>query len=418
MNENADSKHGLEELNQITMDNGREIIAKLPNPNAGRPHFTAASEVATMDFSRNTLNLPVPRVLKWKRKVHVLGQIVDIQRRLAGARFAKFGSLYHGDDIPDNAYSNPSLYFDSAGNKRRSKRFCIGTLTTALSLALAVIELVTAIAKRKIATAKAGIQYASMPDGLFYGPRKYQPSLWKKVSALQNDLQVVPHVLPETELHMHRFYGMAISIRRISLLGTLRFSIITDRFLKIWERFPHHQIYRMDADEQRKAKALHRAQTLHNLYLVRWLQANETVFQSLHSPNTLRHQVSVVPGLVLMDYEPLLNSLLRDVRKNWADIVGLGSDDSSPRIPCPLQSSMEEVQQREEDGDLWAQGVALMDTLISDTGFFKHWDGIIDEIDYERSRKELGRGVVRFLEREARNDDERREWLNALKFVD
>ncbi|KAL3257614.1 hypothetical protein ABHI18_006715 [Aspergillus niger] len=174
----------------------------------------------------------------------------------------------------------------------------------------------------------------------------------------------------------------------------------------------------MDADEQRKAKALHRAQTLHNLYLVQWLQANETVFQSLHSPNTLRHQVSVVPGLVLMDYEPLLNSLLRDVRKNWADIVGLGSGDSSPRIPCPLQSSIEEVQQREEDGDLWAQGVALMDTLISDTGFFKHWDGIVDEIDYERSRKELGRGVVRFLEREARNDDERREWLNALKFVD
>ncbi|KAI2902798.1 hypothetical protein CBS11852_1934 [Aspergillus niger] len=302
MNENADSKHGLEELNQftrgpwiwnkqqqfacrfvkfglsvflqlassaigsksctqvlkisegqyievfqITMDNGREIIAKLPNPNAGRPHFTTASEVATMDFSRNTLNLPVPLVyawssraseiflgaeyiimekqagvgltdvwdsLKWKQKVHVLGQIVDIQRRLAGARFAKFGSLYYGDDIPDNAYSNSSLYLDSAGNKRRSKRFCIGTLTTALSLAL------------------------------------------------------------------------------------------------------------------------------------------------------------------------------------------------------------EEVQQREEDGDLWAQGVALMDTLISDTGFFKHWDGIVDEIDYERSRKELGRGVVRFLEREARNDDERREWLNALKFVD
>lgn len=35
---------------QITMDDGHEIIAKLPNPNAGRPHFTTASEVATMDF--------------------------------------------------------------------------------------------------------------------------------------------------------------------------------------------------------------------------------------------------------------------------------------------------------------------------------------------------------------------------------
>lgn len=35
---------------EITMDDGRELIAKLPNPNAGRPHFTTASEVATMDF--------------------------------------------------------------------------------------------------------------------------------------------------------------------------------------------------------------------------------------------------------------------------------------------------------------------------------------------------------------------------------
>lgn len=35
---------------QLTMNDGREIIAKLPNPNAGRPHYTTASEVATMDF--------------------------------------------------------------------------------------------------------------------------------------------------------------------------------------------------------------------------------------------------------------------------------------------------------------------------------------------------------------------------------
>jgi hypothetical protein len=35
---------------QLTMDDGREVIAKLPNPNAGRPYFITASEVATMDF--------------------------------------------------------------------------------------------------------------------------------------------------------------------------------------------------------------------------------------------------------------------------------------------------------------------------------------------------------------------------------
>lgn len=32
------------------MDDGKELIAKLPNPNAGRGHYTNASEVATMDY--------------------------------------------------------------------------------------------------------------------------------------------------------------------------------------------------------------------------------------------------------------------------------------------------------------------------------------------------------------------------------
>jgi len=34
----------------LTMDDGKRVIAKVPNPNAGRPHYTTASEVATLDF--------------------------------------------------------------------------------------------------------------------------------------------------------------------------------------------------------------------------------------------------------------------------------------------------------------------------------------------------------------------------------
>lgn len=39
-----------------------------------------------------------------------------------------------------------------------------------------------------IATAKAGLQYPLMPEGLFYGPRQYKPSLSKKLFALENYL--------------------------------------------------------------------------------------------------------------------------------------------------------------------------------------------------------------------------------------
>lgn len=34
----------------LSMDNGQEVVAKVPNPNAGVPHLTTASEVATIDF--------------------------------------------------------------------------------------------------------------------------------------------------------------------------------------------------------------------------------------------------------------------------------------------------------------------------------------------------------------------------------
>jgi hypothetical protein len=36
----------------LTMDDGSQVVAKVPNPNAGMCHFTTASEVATMDFVR------------------------------------------------------------------------------------------------------------------------------------------------------------------------------------------------------------------------------------------------------------------------------------------------------------------------------------------------------------------------------
>lgn len=44
----------------LTMDDDTAVVAKVPNPNAGQPRLTTASEVATMDFVRtSTQRLPV-----------------------------------------------------------------------------------------------------------------------------------------------------------------------------------------------------------------------------------------------------------------------------------------------------------------------------------------------------------------------
>lgn len=36
----------------MTTEDGKEVITKVPQPNAGLPHYTTASEVATMDYVR------------------------------------------------------------------------------------------------------------------------------------------------------------------------------------------------------------------------------------------------------------------------------------------------------------------------------------------------------------------------------
>jgi hypothetical protein len=38
----------------MTMESGTQVVAKVPNPNAGSAHFTTASEVATMEFVSTT----------------------------------------------------------------------------------------------------------------------------------------------------------------------------------------------------------------------------------------------------------------------------------------------------------------------------------------------------------------------------
>jgi hypothetical protein len=91
----------------LTMNNGAQVVAKFANPNAGLPHFTTASEVATMDFvctstelsqpfpdeikARNILVTPVPRVLSWNSKVegNPVGAEYIIMEKVSGVELAQ-----------------------------------------------------------------------------------------------------------------------------------------------------------------------------------------------------------------------------------------------------------------------------------------------------------------------------------------
>lgn len=120
-----------------------------------------ASEVATMDYVRNYLHVPAPKVLAWsshagtngigaeyilmetakgvqlgdvwntpsmdaRKKKDVVNALIAAEQRMLDAKFASYGSLYYKDDVPE-ANRAPKLYADETRPDDGSEaKFCIG----------------------------------------------------------------------------------------------------------------------------------------------------------------------------------------------------------------------------------------------------------------------------------------------------
>ncbi|KAK2734458.1 hypothetical protein FQN57_001693 [Myotisia sp. PD_48] len=69
----------------LTMDNGMELIAKLPCPNAGPLRYNTESEVAVLEFVRSSTSIPAPKVLAWNSDPkNPVGAEYIIQEKAAG----------------------------------------------------------------------------------------------------------------------------------------------------------------------------------------------------------------------------------------------------------------------------------------------------------------------------------------------
>ncbi|KAI3148379.1 hypothetical protein CBS147325_3532 [Penicillium roqueforti] len=145
----------------LTMDNGCEVLAKLPNPNTGAARFTITSEIATRKLLSDVLKLPVPRVLassfdannhvgaeyiieekapgvrlgsvwnQWSRdpKLQLIIQMIDIQNTLTGVTFDMHGCIYFKDDLRSLGEEPKEANIQSATTSTLDI-FALGPLTT------------------------------------------------------------------------------------------------------------------------------------------------------------------------------------------------------------------------------------------------------------------------------------------------
>ncbi|TVY42581.1 Altered inheritance of mitochondria protein, mitochondrial [Lachnellula occidentalis] len=156
----------------MTMDNGVEVLAKIPNPNVGSAFYTTASEVATRNFVREVLNFPVPRIhaysldplnpvgieyiieekaagkplgnlwRKWPREsqLGLVAELVDLEAKLASVSFRSHGCIYYKADLETKGVRTHSLEatYKLMGNALKEvdssimAKFALGPLTEAV----------------------------------------------------------------------------------------------------------------------------------------------------------------------------------------------------------------------------------------------------------------------------------------------
>ncbi|KAI9699639.1 MAG: hypothetical protein M1836_002673 [Candelina mexicana] len=95
---------GFNKVFQLTMDDGYEVVARIPTPIAGPPHYTTASEVATMDFLRTELDIPVPKVFAWSSRVNGDDRVnaeYMIMEKVQGESLAAAWTSLSGTEIRD-----------------------------------------------------------------------------------------------------------------------------------------------------------------------------------------------------------------------------------------------------------------------------------------------------------------------------
>ncbi|KAF1967046.1 hypothetical protein BU23DRAFT_592829 [Bimuria novae-zelandiae CBS 107.79] len=365
----------------IAMDDGRELIAKLPNPNAGRPHFTTASEAATMDYVRNVPGIPALRVYGWssstdnpvraeyilmeRKRLEVVRTLVGYEKAFVSTNIPMHGSLYYAKDLPS---PSPSQFLDSVNSIIKGDAFVVGPTTNRAffdqgrdSVEMtgpSLNEFVHSRAARELACIE---KYSSYPgqQGLFSGPNQYRPTRSLKVEVLLDYLKVATQILPNnvnlskptlwhSDLHTVNVSPLFLQARHPSLIEFE--GPIPEGFQPITlpDNFDD-----MSQEAQYQAKNLLAARSLYKLYEILMLRQCPEIAHALHFRDTLPGQITGLASSIFSDGEPILQGMLIRLQDEWATCVGSS-------IPCPLSFTPEIRTQQQRLEASWSDGVELM----------------------------------------------------------
>ncbi|OJJ42503.1 hypothetical protein ASPZODRAFT_105245 [Penicilliopsis zonata CBS 506.65] len=454
------------------MQDGKQLVVKIPNPNAGPGHYTTASEVASMEYVRK-LGIPVPKVLgycsrpsesklgaeyivmekapgvelgrRWDQlkardKLSIVKQLAGITCTLAQSRFPCYGSLYKRRDVApsesipvdDEFAIGPTVgraWFDDRRGEVDVPR---GPWPSADSVIKALVQRET----------KCLETFPTFPrdrqQGIFSGPGGYHPSKEAKLSVLQDLIKVSPYLIPRGEalsagmiwhndLHTENIFIDNVDCRITSIidwqgvpiypmfLATHHPSLIDYEGPKpegfVSPTLPDN-LDTLDPEAKKAAKELFLCQSLWLSYEIEVQRAVPNLLHTFRHRDTLPGQILGITGSIYDDGEAYVQRLLTEVTKAdvWKQIVG------EDNIPCPLHYSKQDMAKQQSEYAKWERDVEYKARVLDALGVYTGWNGAVSPKDYDQMAQRLAVVKEQFLARESANDQERALWEEVWPF--
>ncbi|KMU89845.1 hypothetical protein CIHG_07528 [Coccidioides immitis H538.4] len=428
----------------MSMDDGREVIAKVPNPNAGVPHFTTASEVATMDFeARKILNTPAPRVYTWnsQAKSHPVGAefiIMDktegvplSQKQWLSVSFSHYGSLYYTEDVQPLGGN----HFVKNGKAVRDSEFAIGPATgrdwcdagrSNLDIEkgpwASLTQYLQAVGTREV----KAIQSLEPPKStaLFCGPKLYRPDTEKKLTALAWYRQVIDALIPKdtaitrpclwhNDLHDDNVFVDPHNPEKITGIIDWQSSFLDWDGLEpeTLDLAPRPNLSGLSPEEQ--SAAVHEY-TIQNVF-IGWRKLMHAKNPDLYKVVEFRRTAAY--GLIFLAHrmfeygEAHFQSLLVDLKDTWTDLPAITSD-----TPFPFDFSEADFERIKLDSDGAVAGTELVAEVKERMGDLWPDKGFIEQERYDECKAALHKVKGLILEQLAETDEEKAEYERCWPF--
>ncbi|PYH81655.1 phosphotransferase enzyme family protein [Aspergillus uvarum CBS 121591] len=435
----------------MSMDDGQEVVAKIPNPTAGLLHFTTASEVATMDFRlgysranshpvgaefiimEKVRGVPLSQVwstMKLPRKLQVLLAMARLQKQWLSVSFLYYGSLYYTEDMQPPAGN----HFVKDGQAVRDSGLAIARLQAGTGASLT--QYLQAVGTREMKAIQSLEPLKTIV--LFCGPKLYRPDTEKKITALAWYQQIVDTLIPKdtaitrpcpwhNDLHDDNVFvdphnpGEITGIIdwhpcHISRLfnhnpdpGFLDWDGLKPETLDLAPRPDFSGL----SPEERSAAVQEYA--IQNVF-IRWRKLMHTKNPDLY--RVVEFTRTAAYGLIFLTHrmfeygEALFQSLLVDLQDTWTDLPAVGDANT----PFPFDFLEADIERIKMDSNSAVAETKLVTEVKESTGDLWPDKGFIEHERYDDCKAALDEVKGLILEQLAETDEEKAEYERYWPF--